>query len=300
MFIIYLLACTAEIAGAEPIDVLSDTDAEEVADDTDVADDIDTDALADTDSDTDGASTQGWQGDLIVDSEQAAEDFCDVATVVPGDLFITGTLTSLTHLACLEEVQGDLKVDTTAVPKLQLPALHTVGGDLVFEWTQTLDHVVFPALADVGGELILKIDGLDSAEFPALDTVGGLFRIWWYDGSSLEMPQLSAVGGTLEVQWTKLAAFPLPKLRTLGGLQLQGNGYMPSLGQWPLLSTDMPATLFIMTNNQLADIDALYGVNSVTGDFDVRNNFVLPTTEVEALRQSMSVGGLVTISGNQD
>jgi hypothetical protein len=92
--------------------------------------------------------------------------------------------------------------------------------------------------------------------------------------SSIDLPNLREIGNLLWMDTSSIETVELPAVTSIGEVGIFGND-----------------------NLQMLDLSAL---EEVSGDFRVTNNPNLPTCEIDELLARITVGGTITVSGNDD
>lgn len=297
--------------GSTDSDSDSDSDSDVDAD-TDGDSDMDTDTDGDTDIDTDDwpTDTECYWGDLTI------ADASDVATLEPwtcltgGDLTITTSVLTDVDLPNLQWVGGNLIIEnnTTLTSLSGLSALFDVNGDLNITGNAGLTTLSgLSALQSVGGSLeVASNPDLASLGLTAVNSVG----IMSEDGSitidsnpaltNANLTSLTSVSGNLEIfDNDALASLSgLGAFASVGGnLYVSDNGHLTSLGGLGNV-TDVGDYLYVQGNDLLASLDMTD--LAICPNLTVISNPVLPQCEACGLLVELDEPPLsFNFSGNQ-
>jgi hypothetical protein len=232
------------------------------------------------------------------------------------------------ELLALRGVGGHLLVEEHPwLDELRLPDLQTVTGDLKLRYAGSLQQLSLPSLEGVGGSLWLRyLDALEGLNLGSLATVASDL---WVGGNpllaQLSLPELTVVDAEVMVSANPLLQqMALPRLTEAGGIRITSNPALDDL-QLPLLREmlglpgslrmsncaqvavlSLPSIEFIGDFLMLAGNEGLSQLDMgllefVGGDFYITDNLSLPSSQAEALRDSVgtgNIGGDIVISGN--
>lgn len=260
----------------------------------------------------DACDTLTEQGSFTVASGEDAAALCAGGNAVL-DLTVTGSVT----IDCLCAINGDLQVVSGT---LDAPQLERISGDLSVggatalraaglqavdggvQLTGPLDEVVLPALAAVGGDLIVSDTTLPELSLDALYSVGGGVNMSRSSLVRLDLPRLRTVGTDLVIQ-------DLPELVSLegtraltsigGSLVLARLSRLPVLDDWSfLLLTSVGGDVIIADSAQLVAIHGLTLLAQVPGDLRIED---LPNlARIEGFDLLLTVGGDLSIARNAE
>ena len=243
----------------------------------------------------------------------------DVTLVVPA---VVGGALSMPLLAT---IGGDVSVQNTGADALSLPALTEVGGAVHVEGLYNLTSLDLPALATIAGALeLVDIHQIEAPVLPSLGSVGGLDFSGNAAMTVFAAPLLAAVDGPIDVfDNAALATLDLGDVPSATALRLEENWTLSALDLGSLASISGDVTLVnlsslphvdglaalqtigggltITDDHSLTSLTGLQAVTSVGGDLVIRDNPVLPTSQAEALRDTIglaNIGGVVTILNN--
>ena len=166
-------------------------------DDDDSSDDDD--AVDDDDS---GAPIGPFAGDYVVESTEDMDAFCASYDRTTGDFTLSGGgFPDAEALGCLVEVGGTLSIELTSATDITLANLGTVGGRVFAGSNADLMTLGFPALSDIGDDMMVSNAPLLSAlDLSALRSLGGVGQLLLLAGvEALDFGNLEAVGGALTV-----------------------------------------------------------------------------------------------------
>jgi hypothetical protein len=206
-----------------------------------------------------------------------------------------GALGRLKHIV-MAEIRGN-----AALPSLRFDALETIEVRFLVDDNPALIDVTLSALTTIGDGLRFEGNGaLQSVSFPQLLTAGGLTLRSANALSSVSAPLLlNLTLGLTMATLPSLSSVDLPELVSIGGdMVVSGNSVLPSFAGFDSLAT-IGGDFRIRDNpgpRSLAGLDAL---DFVAGDLEIVDNINLPTSQANALANRITVGGAVTISGNQ-
>ncbi len=181
----------------------------------------------------------------------------------------------------LQELGGDLLLDD--LPGLDeltgFGALLSVAGSVTMDGIALPAVTAFGAVTNVGGDIVLEGGGVQAfAGFLGLTSLGGDLRF------------------TSNVLLVDLASFPL--LSSVGGsFELVDN---PKLDAFEMAGiTAVEEHVLIQDNEALVALPGLALLTTVGGDLAVIDNLSLPTADIVAWADGITVGGTVVIEGNQ-
>ncbi len=242
--------------------------------------------------------------DLVIRDNPALSSLAGLERLgAVGGRLTLANLDALTHidLVGLARVGGRLSVEPTPdLISVRAPEL-IYAGSLSVQYAPRLASATFPSLANIQKDLALYgSDSLDDLTgFSALTRVGGVIYLDQMNGlASLRgLEALREVGSLEIVDAGLLSSVAGLHLTTVPGmLLLDGN---PSLVSLDALSTlTRIGTLDVRDNDALTEIQALAGIDAVTGDFIVTRNDRLPSSaawDVVAEIGEENILGTVTI-----
>ncbi|MEQ1502726.1 MAG: hypothetical protein ABMB14_10880 [Myxococcota bacterium] len=220
-----------------------------------------------------------------------------------GGLTLGGPLAAAS-LPALARVDGAVRVTAPGLDVVPLGAIRSVGGDLVVEDVGAATSLDLARVQDIGGSLIVR-------RAPALVTVGGTLGLVSIGGDLVltELPALRSLDGFGElvvlggdVRLTGIGAEAMTGFDRL--TEIPGDLWIEDLDRLPIASAfpDLVAihgSFGIVGNAALTDWIGLPWLSAVDGDLAIVDNPSLPTAVAEALAARITVGGTVTIDGNQ-
>jgi len=300
-------------AGDDDDDVITDDD-DDIADDDDSAGDDDDDSAGDDDDssgdDDDSAASSLWEGDLSISTDEEAAGFCPQYTGITGDVTIQGSdsLTSLSTLACLEDIGGSLQVIGTALSSVGLTGLKTVGGPIVIHDNTSMTTLGLPSLESVGGDIDVQSNGLQLFDLPNLQTLAGGLMLD-EEPALTDLQSLGTavvIGGALDLG--NGVGTDLPVLSDIdglsslvevtGGLSVTGAAQLENLAGLGNLET-VGGSVLIAGNALLDSLAGLETVETIGLHLSVTDNPVL--NDMLMLTNNLSsIGGDVTVTGNSE
>ncbi len=205
----------------------------------------------------------------------------------------------------LTTVTGSVRVEGLALANpVSLARLDTVGGDYIVRDVPLTTHLIAThSTTEIGGSLVLE--GLDALQqindFSELLSIGGDLIVRDTGAITLHaFHRLVTVGGDVIVEGNPLLeqAHGLPDLATVGGdFRFADN---PSFAQWESLAflVDVGGDFTIRDHERLAFMPRFLSLATVGGDFTFTGNERLQSADAQALANTLSIGGTVTISDN--